>query len=431
MSTSPATDLVARRREHRPIVSWLMVGLLLSFMIVNWADRTVLSLAAKPLIAELGLSPAQFGFIGSSFFFLYSLSAAVVGALADRISVRWLLIGLAVLWSLTQLPIVVFATSGVLLAGRVVLGAAEGPALPLANSVAFSWFPPSRRGLVASIIGSGTTLARVVAAPVLTLAVVSFGWRGAFVSVAAAGVLWAVLWALLGREGPYAQSRPASPTRSRQRRGTLRAALPYARLLRNRTFVAALLGTWALYGMVAVDLTWTPLYLQNELGYSAIATGNIFGAVSLAETALMVGGSWISDRLMSRGVRPRIARGLFPGAVVVVGGLLLVVLGLHAGIPALSVLLLVAGLGLATIALPLMYTVASNTAGEGQRSGALALFYGLQTTAGIVAPYLAGVLIEGGGYSRVYVVFGVAIALGGVILAVFTRPRGAAEVAAQ
>jgi sugar phosphate permease len=66
--------------------------LLAVFMVINFADRTVLALAAQPLMRELGLSASQFGFISSSFYFLYSVSAIGVGFLATRhIPLKWLL----------------------------------------------------------------------------------------------------------------------------------------------------------------------------------------------------------------------------------------------------------------------------------------------------------------------------------------------------
>jgi len=50
-----------------------MLIMLAVFMVINFADRTILALAAQPLMRELGLSASEFGFISSSFYFLYSV----------------------------------------------------------------------------------------------------------------------------------------------------------------------------------------------------------------------------------------------------------------------------------------------------------------------------------------------------------------------
>jgi ACS family D-galactonate transporter-like MFS transporter len=70
---------------------WLIVFLLSCFMRINFADKAVLGLAAVPIMRELGLDHTQFGLIGTSFFAFFSLSAVVVGFLANRVPTRWVL----------------------------------------------------------------------------------------------------------------------------------------------------------------------------------------------------------------------------------------------------------------------------------------------------------------------------------------------------
>ena len=66
--------------QQRPLKgAWGMTALLLLFMLINFADKVVVGLAAQPIMAELKLSPEQFGLLGSSFFFLFAISGIVVG----------------------------------------------------------------------------------------------------------------------------------------------------------------------------------------------------------------------------------------------------------------------------------------------------------------------------------------------------------------
>ena len=62
-----------------------MTALIFLFMFINFADKAVLGLAAQPLMAELKLSPEQFGLIGSAFFLLFPVSAVLVGFVTDRV----------------------------------------------------------------------------------------------------------------------------------------------------------------------------------------------------------------------------------------------------------------------------------------------------------------------------------------------------------
>ena len=60
--------------QPTPKGAWKITFLLFLFMLVNFADKIVVNLAGVPIKKELDLDPAQFGFLGSSFFFLFSIS---------------------------------------------------------------------------------------------------------------------------------------------------------------------------------------------------------------------------------------------------------------------------------------------------------------------------------------------------------------------
>ena len=72
-----------------PKGAWTIVLLLFLFMVINFADKAVVGLAAVPIMQELRLTPKQFGLIGSSFFLLFALSAIVTGFIVNRVQTRW------------------------------------------------------------------------------------------------------------------------------------------------------------------------------------------------------------------------------------------------------------------------------------------------------------------------------------------------------
>src|SRR6201989_165411 len=65
--------------QPTPKGAWKVTFLLFLFMVVNFADKIVVGLAGVPIMTELKLQPEQFGLLGSSFFFLFSIVAIVVG----------------------------------------------------------------------------------------------------------------------------------------------------------------------------------------------------------------------------------------------------------------------------------------------------------------------------------------------------------------
>jgi MFS family permease len=117
--------------RRRRLVGWGITGWLTIMMIINWADKGVIGLAAGPIMHELHLSPTQFGLAGSSLFFLFCVTPIAVGLIANRVSTRWVLATLVVVWSLAQAPVLLFATLPALLVSRILLGAAEGPSTAL------------------------------------------------------------------------------------------------------------------------------------------------------------------------------------------------------------------------------------------------------------------------------------------------------------
>src|SRR5262245_17299732 len=47
--------------------AWTVVTLLFFYSVINFFDKLVLGLAAVPIMKELGLTPAQYGLVASSF----------------------------------------------------------------------------------------------------------------------------------------------------------------------------------------------------------------------------------------------------------------------------------------------------------------------------------------------------------------------------
>src|SRR5580692_4978602 len=141
----------AMTTQPAPRGAWKITFLLFLFMLVNFADKIVVGLAGVPIMTELQLEPEQFGLLGSSFFFLFSISAIVVGFIVNRVETRWVLLVLAAIWALAQFPMVGTIGFSTLLICRIILGAGEGPAGAVAVHAIYKWFPDEKRTLPTAI----------------------------------------------------------------------------------------------------------------------------------------------------------------------------------------------------------------------------------------------------------------------------------------
>ena len=278
----PATTMHISRR------AWLIVGMLILFQMVNFADKAVLGLVAEPAMRELGLSASQFGFIGGAFFFLFAITAIGVGFLAGVIQSRWILLAMGLSWAVLQFPMLIGGGAMMLLVTRIILGAAEGPATPVSLQHVQGWFPASDRALPSSLVAMGSTLGPLVAAPILAWVIAhpDWGWRWAFGFLGLVGLVWSALWYVVCQEGPYsahgrkeavapkAEAKPeAEATVS-----TLNNYLPEVRLNGvwfSATFIVATLAGAGCFWAQGFLTTWSPKYLSSVVELSPEMIGMI------------------------------------------------------------------------------------------------------------------------------------------------------------
>lgn len=419
---SPSGKASGNRRR-----AWIVTAVLVAFMMINFADKSILGLAADSIREDLGMSATQFGFANSAFFLLFSIFGAVGGLLADRVPPRWLLLGMVLLWSVSQAPMALGAGVAMLFTSRIVLGAAEGPAFPIAQQTALSWFPNNRRNLPSALITAGTTFGVVIAAPGLTWMITQHGWRSAFAVVAVAGVLWALAWAFVGGEGRHAVATdPDTDDDTATVTGSepTRSNVGYRRILGTRSWIGVTAGYFSTYWMVALTVAWLPSYLHDGLGYSKTTSANLVALLWAVNAAALLSQAGLTGWLLRRGVSSRWARARVGGITLIVSAAGCVALTAGQGGP-LTVLLLIAGFGICGVMASIAITTVAEIAPAGRRGGALGIMNGVVTTAGLIAPVLVGHLVDtqgAAGYGNAVLVSGVVLLLGGLAAVTLVDP---------
>ena len=404
--------------------AWVITALIFLFMLINFADKMVVGLAAKPIMDELKLTPEQFGLIGSAFFFVFPFSAIVVGFVTNHVQARQTLLLLAVLWSLLQFPMLGAVSFEVLIGCRILLGAAEGPANPVATHAIYKWFPDSLRAMPTAVVAQGSAIGVVIAVPVLNWIIVHHSWHLAFSALGLAGLLWAGLWFLFGREGPLVDPPVAADAGAGAGAGK---PLPYRRLLTCPTIVALCCTGFASYWGLAIGLTWLTPYLVEGLGYSQTVGGNLSILPWIFGMVVVLGGGWISQHLKARGVSSRVCRGIFASAGVVLGGCILPFIGFTT-IPAAKLAIVIVGTAIGSTIYVVIPMVVSELTPHLQRSAMLAIVNSIITLGGVVAPFAMGVVVQDAatrlaGYDRGFAVLGGLLLAGGLIGLLFIRPE--------
>jgi MFS family permease len=370
--------------QPTPKGAWKITFLLFLFMLVNFADKIVVGLAGVPIMTELKLDPEQFGLLGSSFFFLFSIAAIIVGFIVNRVPTRWVLLALALVWALAQFPMVGTVGFTTLLICRVILGAGEGPAFAVATHAVYKWFPDEKRALPTAILSQGSAFGVILAVPALNWIIVHHSWHYAFGALGVVGLMWVAAWLVLGKEGPLTQTAAMAAAEIR---------IPYLRLLTSPTFIGCCAATFGAYWALSLGLTWFTPFIIKGLGFTQEQAGLISVLPWVFGAAVVLLTGWISQVLMARGMSTRGARGVLGSAPLVVGGLILAVMPYVEG-AGLQIALLVFGSGLCGA----IYVVCPPMLGEftpvSQRGAVIAIYGAIFTLAGILAPYVMGSVIQ-------------------------------------
>nr|WP_213958297.1 MULTISPECIES: MFS transporter [unclassified Variovorax] len=394
------------------------------FILVNFADKIVLGLVAVPMMEDLKLSPSEFGLIGSSFFWLFAISGIVGGFLADRLSTKWMLLVMALSWSAFQLPIALSSSMGIIIFARVMLGAGEGPAWPVAIHAAYKWFPDNKRNLPVALFSQGGAIGLLVAGMTVPLITAKYGWRMSFYVLAAVGVAWALVWLVVGAEGKLDVKDPAAEARAKA------TEAPLGRVLKDPTvygnFLLHFVGYWGL----SASLTWLPAYFQKGLGYDNIASGRLYGVVVAVSIPLVLAISIWSQRLLNKGWSSRDARGRFASITLIVAGVLMAMMMLEGPSNAMRIGFFAVAFGLTTAIYSLGPAMLAQVTPTSRRGAVLAIDNSIASLAGVLAPAVSGKLIQSAagaaGFELGFALTGILMIAGGVIGFFIVNPEGSA-----
>jgi len=160
ISASRDADPVALRpSQHGPNRLLVLLGL---SVLINYVDRSNLSIAAPLIKDELGISASQLGTLLSAFFWTYALLQIPAGWLVDRFDVKWVFALGFFLWSAATAVTGVLHGFAALLVIRVILGVGECVAFPATGKILCTLFPESSRGFANSVVMAGLALGPAV-----------------------------------------------------------------------------------------------------------------------------------------------------------------------------------------------------------------------------------------------------------------------------
>ena len=285
---------------------WIVVGLLWVVALLNYMDRQMLSTmreARQIDIAELE-SAVNFGRLMAIFLWIYGCISPFAGAIADRISRKWLIIGSLTVWSGVTLAMGFCTTYNQIYVLRALMGISEALYIPAGLSLIADYFTGSSRSLAVGIHMTGLYLGQAVGGFGATIAA-AFSWQQTFLCFGIVGVAYAALLAIMLEDrrneksecGPDAAEPPAKEPVWKS----------FALIFSNISFwtilfffAASSLPGWS-------TKNWLPTLFAESLGIPMSQAGPL-STITIAVSSffgVLIGGS-LSDNWVRKNIRGRI-----------------------------------------------------------------------------------------------------------------------------
>lgn len=402
---------------------YIILGLVFINIIINYMDRTNVSIAMPEISKELDLTTVQQGFIFSAFGWIYAAMQVPGGIVLDKFGPR-----VTYFFSLLGWSIITVVQAGIhsfsqLLGLRLGVGFFESPVMTANNKSISAWFPEDERGIAIGIYSSAQFLGLAFSMPILYAIHNTIGWRGLFIVTGIIGIVWAFVWYIIytnpsknkwisrfeleyiRKNGAILDEEVINTNRkSRLTKESLKK-------LFTKKLIGIYIGQFAISGTFWFFLTWFPSYLTEEKGISLSKTGFLASVPYIAAFVGVILAGYTTDKLSKKGFSKNTARKL----PVIVGLLLtLMIVGANYTTNPYIVILFMSiaffGNGLATITW-VFVTLLSPPELLGLAGGIFNLCGALSS---IVIPIIIGFLVSSGSYSS-SIVFIASIALLGAL----------------
>ena len=373
--------------------------ILLHFAIlINYIDRSNLSIAAPLLTKELHLSPGQLGVLLSAFFYTYSACLFFIGWFTDRFNVNVVLALGFLLWSVATATTGLVHGFALLFILRLLLGMGESVAFPGFSKILSRYVPEHARGVANGIIIAGMRTGPAVGFLGTGLLMAKYGWRPVFIAIGFFSLMWIPLWFLFMPRGP-GLPRPAA------------FQVKTLEIISQRSFWGVTLGHFAANYYIYFMLTWLPVYLLQVRHLTPTTMPKVGAFYYIVDAVFTMTCGLVCDRLIRSGKSVTLVRksaaviGYSIIVIALIGSLLatqktylpwLTILGVGSGI---------GGMGI--------FAFCQTLAGPSATGRWAGLQNGFANFAGIICPAVTGILVgKTGSFAWPLVIVSVVVVIG-------------------
>lgn len=408
---------------------WTIVLLIFIAGAFNYMDRVAFSVAAPFISKEFHMDAAQMGLLFSAFFIGYAIFNFVGGFLADRFGPSKVFGTTVGLWSIcVGLTAATFNFASLYIA-RLFFGFAEGPIGTTSNKMINNWFPAKERATSIGIYTAGMPLGGAVAAPLVGLIAIQFGWKVSFVVLMIIGLIFAGVWIKMTTDHPHQHPKVSKEELKEIQEGQISASESKAEakvslwsIIKHPTILFTALSFFAYNYTNFFFLTWFPTYL-TDAKHLSIKSMSIVTVIPwlMGALGLFVGG-FLSDYIFVKTKKLMFSRkiilliGLI-GAAVCVG-----IVGKVETATAAVITMAIAVFFLYLTAM-IYWAIIQDTVPSKNVGTAGGLIHTISNLSGIIAPAVTGYFVKStGSYSTAFYVAASLAILGALGVYLFVKP---------
>lgn len=265
--------------------------------------RIAMGVAAPVLMETYDISPQVMGYILAGWNWAYVPCQLIMGPVVDRFG-SWMVMGLgASAWSLATIALPLFATTAVsFFVLRALFGIGHSMIIPAQASSVSKWFQTQQRSTALGFSFTGTLVGIAIGTTVCAFLLDRLGWQSVFYWVGAANLLYALFWFFFYPDRTVGLQVKLDAAKTETQRVSM------VSLLRYRSAWGLALGQFGSLYAYYVFVGWLPSYLVMERGMSILRTGIVASLPFWLGTIGSIGGGWLGDYLIRRGLSHTVAR---------------------------------------------------------------------------------------------------------------------------
>lgn len=291
-------------KNNTKAYAWVVVALLWVVAFLNYFDRILITSMRDPIVADFGLTDAQFGLLTSVFLWSYGFVSPFGGYLADKYSRKKVIVLSVAIWSLVTLWTGYATSFPEMLATRLLMGISEACYIPAALALITDYHTGKTRSLATGLHMCGL-YAGLALGGLGGFIAEYWGWRAGFHVFGLFGILYSLVLVYCLKDVKKATEESEGSVAVEERSYSIREVL--SSLFKLPSFYVILV-FFAVLGMANWLVNgWLPTFLKDQFQLDLGTAGiSATGYIQIGSFIGVILGGIIADRWVQKNPKGRL-----------------------------------------------------------------------------------------------------------------------------